>query len=100
MFLYLFSILVSISIIFGIHWGIQYLKMNYTVKKCKEVNKFHSEKYEQILRELATPSRNISVEADTLTSVDTLTSADTLTEQDTAELHMDLDAYINSINNS
>jgi hypothetical protein len=105
MFLYFLSIFISIAIIFGIHWLIEYLKMNFTVKKCKEVNKFQNEKYEQILHELAKNNNsrgNISSTNTPITSrsMELKIMENTLTEQDANELHLDLDAYINSINNS
>jgi hypothetical protein len=106
MFLYFLSIFISIAIIFGIHWLIEYLKMNFTVKKCKEVNKFQNEKYEQILHELAKNNNNSRANISstntpiTSPSMESKTMENTLTEQDATELHLDLDAYINSINNS
>lgn len=86
MFSYIVTIVVSILAIFVIHWIIQYMKDNYTVKKYKEVGKFQTEKYDQILRELAKTSSTKTSSTDLY-----------LTEEDTTHLHMDLDDFIKSL---
>ena len=101
MFSYIVTIVVSILAIFVIHWIIQYMKDNYTVKKYKEVGKFQTEKYDQILRELAkTSSTKTSSTKTSLTKTSLTKTSSTdlyLTEEDTTHLHMDLDDFIKSL---
>ena len=44
------AILVSIAVIWIVHYGLQYLKNNYTIKKTKDVLSIQSEKYEKMIK--------------------------------------------------
>jgi len=104
MFLYFFTVILSIVLIIGFHHGFQYVRDTYTVKKVKEVGKYQNEKYEKILRELAdrptstamVPYEAVPYEAVPYAPVP-YAQEQNLTETDATHLNMDLDDFIKSI---
>jgi hypothetical protein len=93
MFSYLLSILFSLAVIFAIHWGFQYFQNTFTVKKTKNMTRIQSEKYDQILRELAERPKI----PQPIPPPPVRPSTPTITEQDASHLSSDLDDFIKSI---